>query len=85
MSARHAAADSSRPGDGLVRAGAVVFLVGLVATFASVVPAVLRDRPAPIELVVAAGSLLPLGFAIALVGLLRQARTRRREASRRRH
>ena len=36
----------------------------------------------PIALVVAAGSLLPLGFAVALVGLLRGARTNRRAARR---
>ena len=80
MRARHAA--GSRPGDGLVRSGAVVFLAGLLAAVVAVVPAVASGDPAPIALVVAAGSLLPLGFAVALVGLLRGARTNRRAARR---
>ena len=84
MTARHASADRSRPGDGLVRAGAVVFAVGLVAVVLSVVPSVLSGDPARLPLVVVAGSLLPLGFGIALLGLLRGARTGRRDAARRR-
>ena len=83
MSSRHAAPDR-RPGDLLVRAGAVLFLVGVVMTVVSVVPAVLTEEPAEGLPVVLAGTLLPIGFAVALVGLLRGARTRRREARRQR-
>lgn len=82
MSARHAAPDFRRPGELLVRLGAVVFAVGLVAAVVAVVPSVLSGDSAPLGPVVAAGSLLPLGLAIALVGLLRSARTARRVARR---
>ena len=82
MTGRHASADSGRPGDGLVRAGAVLFAVGVLALVVSVVPAVISGDPAQPVLVVLAGTLLPLGFAVALVGLLRGARTARREARR---
>ncbi len=80
MSARHAAPDDARPGDSLVRAGAVVFAVGLVAVVAAVVPAVLRNTTGDLTLVVLAGSLLPIGLGTALLGLLRGARTARRRA-----
>ena len=82
MTGRHASSDSARPGDGLVRAGAALFVVGVLALVASVVPAVVTGDPAQPVLVVLAGVLLPLGFAVALVGLLRGARTARREAKR---
>ncbi len=82
MTGRHASSDSTRPGDGLVRAGAALFVVGVLALVASVVPAVVSGDPAQPALVVVAGTLLPLGFAVALVGLLRGARTARREAKR---
>jgi len=80
--ARHADLEGRRPGDLLVRVGALVFALGVVAVIAAVVPAVLTDRPGRLPLVVAAGSLLPLGFGLALLGLLRAARTNRREARR---
>lgn len=80
MAARHESPDSARPGDGLVRAGAVVFLVGVVAVVAGVVPSVLANRSGPVALLVIAAALLPLGLGLALVGLLRAARTGRREA-----
>ncbi len=82
MSARHEATNDRRPGDLLVRGGAVLFGVGLLALIVGVVPAVISKSTAPAALLVIAVSLLPLGLAIALVGLLRGARTRRREARR---
>ena len=82
MTGRHASSDAARPGDGLVRVGAVLFAVGVLALVASVVPAVISGAPAQSTLVVVAGVLLPLGFAVALVGLLRGARTARRAARR---
>lgn len=80
--ARHVAPDGGRPGDGLVRLGAVVFLVGVVAVVIGVVPSTLADRPGPVTFVVLAAALLPVGLGLALVGLLRAARTGRREARR---
>lgn len=85
VTARHASADRSRPGDGLVRAGAVVFAVGMVAVVLSVVPSVVTGEPGQPALVVTAGSLLPIGFGLALLGLLRGARTARRESRRGSH
>lgn len=82
MSARHDAGSASRPGDGLVRLGAVVFGVGVVAVVLAVVPFLVSRTEDAGPLAVVAGSLLPLGFAIALVGLLRGARTARRQARR---
>jgi hypothetical protein len=78
----HASPDSSRPGDALVRVGAAVFAVGVLAVVLAVVPSVLSGEPGRLPLVVLAGSLLPLGFGISLLGLLRAARTGRREARR---
>ena len=81
-SGRHASAERRRPGDVLVRLGALVFVVGLVAVVAAVVPSVVSGEPGRLATVVAAGSLLPLGFGLALLGLLRAARTGRRTARR---
>ena len=80
MTTRHASPRDSRPGDGLVRVGAVVFVLGVVAGVVSVVPSVVTGDPANAPLVIAAGSLMPVGLGLALLGLLRAARTRRREA-----
>ena len=80
---RHAAPDGPRPGDGLVRAGAVVFVVGVVAVVAAVVPSVVTGHPGQVVLVVLSAALLPIGLGLALAGLLRAARTGRREARRR--
>ena len=80
--ARHVSAGGARPGDALVRTGAGVFVLGVVAVLAAVVPSVVTGQPGRVALVVLAGSLLPLGLGIALLGLLRAARTRRRAARR---
>ena len=74
--ARHAAA--AQPGDGLVRAGALLFGVGVLGAVASVVPFLLGRAEAPLAATLTA-SLLPVGLGVALLGLLRGARTRRRE------
>ncbi len=63
-----------------MRVGAAVFLVGVIAVVAAVVPSVLSGEPGDTTLVVLAGSSLPLGLGLALLGLLRGARTRRRAA-----
>lgn len=82
MTGRHASPTTRLPGELVVRVGAALFAVGLVALVITVVPSVLADRQAPLPLVVATAALLPLGLAVALVGLLRSARTARRAARR---
>jgi hypothetical protein len=73
----HVAPDRPGSGDGLVRAGAAVFGVGLLAALAVIVPFFFGRPDAP--LVLALGMLLmPLGLGIALSGLLRGVRRRRR-------
>ena len=80
---RHASGEGRAPGGGLVAVGTVLFLVGLVAVSVAVVPVLLGtsgragDVPA-----VLAGTLLPLGLGLALGGVLRSARARRRAARR---
>ncbi len=81
---RHSAPEQRLPGERMVPVGAVVFLVGVVAAVATFVPFLLdqgRGEP-PTWLVVSTSVLLPLGLAIALLGLLRGARARRRAARR---
>jgi VIT1/CCC1 family predicted Fe2+/Mn2+ transporter len=74
---RHAAPDEPRPGEGLVRIGAVVFAVGVVGVLLAVVPFFFGRQDAS-SLVTLTASLLPVGLGIALVGLLVGARSRRR-------
>ncbi len=64
-----------RPGDLLVRSGAVVFAVGIIAVLLVVVPFFLGDGQAPLALNLLA-LLLPVGLGLALLGLLRGARHR---------
>lgn len=61
------------PGELLVRAGAVVFGVGVLAVLAVVVPFFFGsdDRPTWLNLV---ALLLPVGLGLALLGLLRGTR-----------
>ncbi len=63
-------------GDLLVRTGAIVFIVGAVGTVATVAPLLLHTRrlPTPAYFV---SMLMGVGFAIALVGLLRTAMAQR--------
>ena len=75
MTARHAASDA--PGDRLVRIGAVVFGLGVLGVLAVVVPFLLGRDDAPLWTTLMA-SLLPVGLGLALLGLLRGARVRRR-------
>jgi hypothetical protein len=67
-------------GDLLVRAGAIVFLVGAVGTMATVAPLLLGTRrlPTPAYFV---SMLMGVGLAVALVGLLRTALAQRPQAS----
>lgn len=77
MTARHAA-EARRPGDLLVRAGAVLFAAGVVGVLVVLVPFLLGRDDAPLWTTLVA-SLLPVGLGLALLGLLRGARARRRE------
>jgi len=56
----------------------VVFVLGVLAVLGAVVPSVLSGRPGSTPLVVLSAALLPVGLGLALVGLLRAARSGRR-------
>lgn len=71
----HAAPDL--PGGGLVRAGAALFALGVLGILAVLVPFLLGRDDAPLWATLLA-SLLPVGLGLALLGLLRGARARRR-------
>ena len=77
MTGRHAAAADPQSGEGLVRFGAVVFGVGVLGVLAVLVPFLLGRDDAPLWTTLVA-SALPVGLGIALLGLLRGARARRR-------
>ena len=69
--------ETPQPGDALVRVGAILFLIGAVATIATVTPLFLgvAALPTPAYFV---SMVMPLGFGVALLGLLRSARGSRR-------
>ena len=62
-------------GDRLVRLGAALFALGLVGVVLVVVPFWLGDGQAPLALSLLA-LLAPLGFGVALLGLLLGSRSR---------
>lgn len=62
-------------GDSLVRAGAIVFLIGAVATLVTFVPLFL-DLPRLPSVAYWVSMVMPLGLLIALTGLFRSAGTR---------
>ncbi|KIF69340.1 membrane protein [Streptomyces sp. AcH 505] len=72
-------ADEAAPGDGLVRIGAIVFIVGAVATLVTVAPLFLGTRPFP-SVAYAICMLMAVGFVIAAVGILRTIGAQRRQA-----
>lgn len=77
MTGRHAGAPRS-PGERLVQAGAALFGLGVLGVLAVVVPFLLGRDDAPLWTTLLA-SLLPVGLGLALLGLLRGARARRRQ------
>ena len=77
MTGRHAGG-LPLPGERMVRAGAVLFGLGVVGVVVVVVPFLLGRDDAPLWTTLLA-SLLPVGLGLALLGLLRGARARRRE------
>ncbi|MBT3167932.1 hypothetical protein HTV80_33315 [Streptomyces sp. Vc74B-19] len=72
-------ANSAAPGDGLVRAGAIVFFVGAVATLVTVAPLFLGSTPFPTYMF-GLSMLMGVGFLIAGAGVLRSAAAGRRHA-----
>ncbi|WP_030208137.1 hypothetical protein [Streptomyces sp. NRRL S-87] len=72
--------DEARPGDGLVRAGGIVFIVGAVATLVTMAPLFLGTEPFP-TVAYAVCMLMGVGFAISGAGVLRSIAAQRREAA----
>ncbi|MER6120964.1 hypothetical protein E6R60_25455 [Streptomyces sp. A0642] len=64
---------SSHAGDRLVRAGAIVFLVGALSTLATMAPLFLGTDPLP-SIAWSLCMLMGVGFLIAAAGVIRSAR-----------
>ncbi|OIV37049.1 hypothetical protein BIV57_12850 [Mangrovactinospora gilvigrisea] len=60
-----------------MRIGAVLFLVGAVATIATVVPFLIHSHPLPTAAYLVS-MVMPLGMALALIGLLTSALAQKR-------
>ncbi|MEU8521355.1 hypothetical protein [Streptomyces sp. NBC_01216] len=73
--------DDAAPGDGLVRAGAIVFVIGAVATLVTVAPLFLGTEPFP-PVAYAVCMLMGVGFLVAAAGVLRSIAAQRRQARR---
>ncbi|MFJ1577748.1 MULTISPECIES: hypothetical protein [unclassified Streptomyces] len=73
------ATEEAGPGDGLVRIGAIVFIVGAIATLITVAPLFLGTEPFP-SLAYAVCMLMGVGFLIAGGGVLRSIAAQRRRA-----
>lgn len=71
--------NSAGPGDGLVRAGAIVFIIGTVATLVTVAPLFLGTEPFPTAAYLVS-MLMGVGFLIAGIGVLRSIAAQRRQA-----
>ncbi|KUN87655.1 hypothetical protein AQJ66_08390 [Streptomyces bungoensis] len=72
-------ANSAGPGDGLIRAGAVVFFIGAVATLVTVAPLFLGAKPFPTYMF-GLSMLMAVGFLVAGAGVLRSVAAGRRQA-----
>ena len=71
--------NSAAPGDRLIRAGAVVFFIGVVATVVTVAPLLFDAKPFPTYMF-GLSMLMAVGFLIAGAGLLRSIAAGRRQA-----
>ncbi|MFE2413363.1 hypothetical protein ACFXDE_34015 [Kitasatospora sp. NPDC059408] len=71
---------SADRGDAYVRAGAIVFGVGALATLVTFVPLFLHLTPLPTA-AYWLSMLMPAGFLLALVGLFVNARAQKRRAA----
>lgn len=74
-----APADDSAAGDGLVRAGAILFIIGAVATLVTVAPLLLGTAPFP-TVAYLVSMLMAVGFLVAGAGVLRSIAVQRRRA-----
>ncbi|MGW1158718.1 hypothetical protein ACWD5Q_04980 [Streptomyces sp. NPDC002513] len=72
-------ANSAAAGDRLIRAGAIVFFVGAVATLVTVAPFLLGTKPFP-TFMFGLSMLMGVGFLMAGAGLLRSIAEGRRRA-----
>ncbi|MFI5794196.1 hypothetical protein [Streptomyces sp. NPDC051677] len=71
--------NSAAPGDRLIRAGAIVFFVGAVATLVTVAPLFLGTTPFPTYMF-GLSMLMGVGFLIAAAGVLQSVAAGRRQA-----
>ncbi|MFE0704353.1 hypothetical protein [Streptomyces sp. NPDC058872] len=71
--------DDSAPGDGLVKAGVILFAIGAVATLVTVAPLFLGTDPFP-TLAYTVSMLMGVGFLVAAAGVLRSIAAQRRQA-----
>ncbi|MFD5911854.1 hypothetical protein ACIQXA_17360 [Streptomyces massasporeus] len=71
--------NSAAPGDRLVRAGAVVFFIGALATLVTVAPLFLGTTPFPTYMF-GLSMLMAVGFLTAGAGVLRSVAAGRRQA-----
>jgi hypothetical protein len=72
-------AEPAAPGDRLVRAGGIVFIVGAVATLVTVAPLFLGTTPFPTYMF-GLSMLMAVGFLLAGAGVLRSVAAGRRQA-----
>lgn len=70
--------EGRQPGDLLVRAGAVVFLVGAIATMITFVPFFIGTEPFPATAYFVS-MLMGAGFALGVAGLVRSVAAQRRQ------
>jgi hypothetical protein len=73
------AVEEAGPGDGLVRAGGIVFIVGAVATLVTMAPLFLHTKPFPTVAYLVC-MLMAVGFVLAAAGVLRSIGAQRRQA-----
>jgi hypothetical protein len=71
--------NSAEPGDRLIRAGAIVFFIGTVATLVTVAPLFFGAKPFPTYMY-GLSMLMAAGFLIAGAGVLRSIAAGRRRA-----
>ncbi|MET7287816.1 hypothetical protein [Streptomyces sp. NPDC005573] len=71
--------NSAAPGDRLIRAGVIVFFLGVVATLITVVPLFLGAKPFP-TFMYGLSMLMAVGFLVAGAGVLRSVAAGRRQA-----
>ncbi|WP_033281201.1 MULTISPECIES: hypothetical protein [unclassified Streptomyces] len=71
--------NSAAAGDRLIRAGAIVFFIGAVATLVTVVPLLLHTTPFPTYMYLLS-MLMGVGFLLAAGGVLQSVAAGRRQA-----